>query len=150
MSEHKFVNAYIDTTLASLHEYINANLQLKAQLKVAGDVSIDKDNIIATLTSQIQDLTQKVTSESSHLATLQSQQGEFEAMKSKVAHLDTCLNQIAQMKGDLNQKDAEIAELNSIIVAMQTPALPVEPKKRKKKLLVEEPIAELPLVKDDF
>ena len=49
---NKFINTYIDTTIATLHEYVGSSLQLKTQLKLANDLLVEKDATIAQLTDE--------------------------------------------------------------------------------------------------
>jgi chromosome segregation ATPase len=49
---NKFINTYIDTTIATLHEYVGSSLQLKTQLKIANDLLIEKDSAIAQLINE--------------------------------------------------------------------------------------------------
>jgi len=49
---NKFINTYIDTTIATLHEFMGSSLQLKTQLKLANDLLLERDSTITQLTSE--------------------------------------------------------------------------------------------------
>jgi chromosome segregation ATPase len=49
---NKFINTYIDTTIATLHEFMGSSLQLKTQLKLANDLLLERDATITQLTSE--------------------------------------------------------------------------------------------------
>lgn len=105
--QSKYVNAYIDTSVGMLHENLSVILQTKAQLKVANEMIAQKDATISNLESQIQ----QIKSDNNELASAKSNatrwESDYNAMKSKVAHMDTLLNQMADMKKLIQQKDVE-------------------------------------------
>lgn len=134
---NKFINTYIDTTIAALHEYVGSSLQLKTQLKLANDLLQEKDGIIASLTNQIdqeriaairQDQVDSVNSElSSCQDKLRIAEESHNALKVKISHMDTLTRQLTDMKNEirtrdekitaftneLSEKDAQIIELNN-------------------------------------
>ena len=60
---NKFINTYIDTTIATLHEYVGSSLQLKTQLKLAHDLLIEKDATITQLISEKDTALEKLINE---------------------------------------------------------------------------------------
>lgn len=60
---NKFINTYIDTTIATLHEFMGSSLQLKTQLKLANDLLIERDATITQLTSEKDTALEKLISE---------------------------------------------------------------------------------------
>ena len=60
---NKFINTYIDTTIATLHEYVGSSLQLKTQLKLANDLLIEKDATITQLISEKDTALEKLINE---------------------------------------------------------------------------------------
>ena len=60
---NKFINTYIDTTIATLHEYVGSSLQLKTQLKLANDLLVEKDTTITQLISEKDTALEKLINE---------------------------------------------------------------------------------------
>ena len=60
---NKFINTYIDTTIATLHEYVGSSLQLKTQLKLANDLLLERDAAISKLTDEKDAAISKLTDE---------------------------------------------------------------------------------------
>ena len=116
---NKFINTYIDTTIAALHEYVGSSLQLKTQLKLANDLLQEKDGVIASLTNQIeqersaaikQDLVDSVSSELTTCRDkLRIAEESHNALKVKVSHMDTLTRQLAEMKNEILSRDDKIA-----------------------------------------
>ena len=119
---NKFVNAYIDLTVSQLHEYLNNLLQVKAQLKVSNDLLSEKDAIISKLTEDLE--TSKTDNQ--EIVKVRDQARKWEdahnAMAGKVAHLDTALAQIAQMKNEIIERDKKIQSLQNELTALKAPA----------------------------
>lgn len=134
---NKFINTYIDTVIAALHEQLGSGLQLKTQLKLANDHLQEKDGVIAQLTSEIEAIKnnqENINSAQAELAScndrLRIAEESHAALKVKVSHMDTLTKQLADMKNeikvrdeiiatitnDLNTKDAHISSLNSTIL----------------------------------
>ena len=118
---NKFVNAYIDLTVSQLHEYLNNLLQVKAQLKVSNDLLAEKDAVIAKLS---QDLETNKT-DNQEMIKVRDQARKWEdahnSMAGKVAHLDTALAQITQMKNEIIERDKKIQSLQDEIASLKTP-----------------------------
>ena len=112
---NKFVNAYIDLAVSQLHEYLNNLLQVKAQLKVSNDLVSEKDALIIKLTQDLE--TNKADNQ--EIVKVRDQARKWEdahnAMAGKVAHLDTALAQIAQMKNEVIERDKKIQSLQETI-----------------------------------
>jgi chromosome segregation ATPase len=136
---NKFINTYIDTTIATLHEYVGSSLQLKTQLKIANDLLIERDAAISKLTDEKDAAVSRLTSELENInnnfsttldntetlkAALFSCQDKLKiaeeshsAIASKVSHMDTLLKQVSDMKTVVMGKDDQIASLNNNLVA---------------------------------
>ena len=102
--QNKFVNTYIDTIIATVHEQTNSLLQLKAQTKVLGDLLLEKDQVILSLTQQLENS----NTDASELVALRN---ECASLRTKASHIDTFASQVAQMKNIILQKDKEIEAL---------------------------------------
>lgn len=125
---NKFINTYIDTTIATLHEYVGSSLQLKTQLKLANDLLVERDATITQLTSEIESInnsfsTNQDNTETMKVALLSCQdklriaEESHIAISSKVSHMDTLLKQLSDMKNEIKTRDDQIASLNIDIVA---------------------------------
>ena len=136
---NKFINTYIDTTIATLHEYVGSSLQLKTQLKLANDLLVERDATITQLTSEKDAAVSRLTSEIENInnnfsttqdntqtmkAALLSCQDKLKiaeeshsAISSKVSHMDTLLKQLTDMKNEIKTRDDQISSLNNDLVA---------------------------------
>jgi chromosome segregation ATPase len=136
---NKFINTYIDTTIATLHEYVGSSLQLKTQLKLANDLLIERDAAISKLTDEKNAAVSRLTSELENInnsfsttqdntetlkvALLSCQdklkiaEESHSAISSKVSHMDTLLKQLSDMKNVVMSKDDQISSLNTDLVA---------------------------------
>lgn len=136
---NKFINTYIDTTIATLHEYVGSSLQLKTQLKMANDLLIERDAAISKLTDEKEAAVSRLTNELENInnnfsttqdntetlkAALFSCQDKLKiaeeshsAIASKVSHMDTLLKQLSDMKTVVMSKDDQISSLNADLVA---------------------------------
>jgi chromosome segregation ATPase len=135
---NKFINTYIDTTIATLHEYVGSSLQLKTQLKMANDLLVERDAAITKLTDEKDAAVSRLTNELENInnnfsttqdntetlkAALFSCQDKLKiaeeshsAIASKVSHMDTLLKQLSDMKAVVMSKDDQISSLNNNLV----------------------------------
>lgn len=144
IDQGKFVNAYIDVALNTLTDYLKANLQLQAQLKINSEVVGEKDNIISSLNQQLlenkeaEDWKQKY----------EALEKNYHAASNKVSHMNTLLNQLNDMKRIVEEKNIEILHLNNKINEIQTPI--AVPKKQSIKAKVINKNTENITEKNDF
>lgn len=142
---NKFINTYIDTAMATLHEYLGSSLQLKTQLKMANDLLIERDTTIAQLSSEVENLrnnysVNQETNEQAKSELLSCQdrlkiaEESHSAIKSKLSHMDTLLNQVTEMKREIqlrdetiSNKDIQIANLHEKIKLLENPPPAKEP-----------------------
>jgi chromosome segregation ATPase len=128
---NKFINTYIDTTIATLHEYVGSSLQLKTQLKLANDLLIERDATIAQLTGEIQNISNNFTTTQDDTETMKAAllscqdklkiaEESHTAISSKVSHMDTLLKQLTDMKNEIKTRDDQIASLNTVLVTKDT------------------------------
>lgn len=141
MDQSKFINTYIETVMNSLIENVKVNLQLQTQVKVNEFVVAEKDQIIASLTQQINENTVaedwKVKYEAAET--------NYSAILGKLSHMDTLLNQMNEMKKIIAEKDAQIQVLNTQIDELKNPKKAINIKAKK---IIEEPKQETTI--DDF
>lgn len=147
MDQNKFINTYIDVTVNALQDYIKANLQLQTQVKVHEFVVAEKDQIIASLTQQIND--NKVAED--WKTKYDAAEANYSAILGKLKHMDVLLNQVNEMKKLIVTKDAQIDILNKEIEELKSPKKVINTKTKKKEeslTIVEEKPKENTL--DDF
>jgi D-aminopeptidase len=120
---NKYVNAYIDTSVGMINEYITKYIQVQAQLKVANDIIAEREGIINQLTSEIT----KIREESAKF-----NETEFIAMRNKLSHMDTLMQQMGQMKLLIKEKDEEINKLKNQVIDITTKPV-INIKRRKEK-----------------
>lgn len=145
MDQNKFINTYIDIIVNNLLEYVKTNLQLQTQLKVNEFLIADKDQIIASLTQQVNE---NKTADDWKVK-YEAAEANYSAILGKLKHMDTLLGQINEMKKMIITKDAQIEILNKELEELKLPlATKVINTKVKKK--AEEPVKELEKTLDDF
>jgi chromosome segregation ATPase len=122
--QSKFINTYIDTTIATLHEYMGSSLQLKTQLKLSNDTILEKDGLIAQLANEIENLKSINSTNINQSTSLQAELAECRnrmaaaddsnnAMSSKLSHMDNILKQLSDTNQIVSAKDGEIASLTN-------------------------------------
>lgn len=127
---NKYVNAYIDTSVSMINEYITKYIQVQAQLKVANDIVAEREGIITQLTAEINRMREDYA---------KVNEAEFIAMKNKLSHMDTLMQQMGQMKLSIKEKDEEINNLKNQVIDITTK--PVINIKRRKEKQAEETIS---------
>jgi len=140
MDQNKFINTYIDVIVHNLLEHVKTNLQLQTQVKVNELVIADKDQIIASLTQQLNE--NKLAED--WKTKYESAEQNYSNILSKLSHMDNLLNQVGEMKKMIIAKDAEISSLKNPKVS--------EPKviNTKVKKKAEEPVKDQTIKTDDF
>jgi septal ring factor EnvC (AmiA/AmiB activator) len=126
--DNKYINAYVDIAIGTIHEYLAANIQLKAQNKLSNDLISEKDKIIASLQSDILSIDKNNN---------KNLEDSYNAMKTKVSHMETLTKQLIDMKREIGIRDDKIKDLEDKLAKLN--------KKSKNKPLVEI----MPAVKDD-
>lgn len=131
MDQNKYINTYIDIVVGQLHEYLNTNLQLKTQAKLANDLIQEKDQVIGSLQNQLNSI--QNNDNDVQIAKDQAKQWEdsYHAMLNKVAHMETLMNQLKEMKSMVQEKDKTIASLNEQIQDLKTPKKVINTKVKK-------------------
>jgi chromosome segregation ATPase len=162
MDQNKYINTYIDITVGQLHEYLNTSLQLKTQAKLANDLIQEKDQIIGSLQNQLDSIQnnnndvqiakdQIIGSLQNQLNSIQNNNNDvqiakdqakhwedsYHAMSNKLAHMETLLNQLKEMKSLIQEKDKTIASLNDQIEDLKTPKKVINTKVKKLEVIKE-------------
>lgn len=127
MDQNKFINTYIDIIINNLMEQIKANLQLQTQVKVHEFVVAEKDQIIASLTQQIND--NKVAED--WKTKYDAAEANYSAILGKLKHVDVLMAQVNDMKSMIVEKDAQIAVLKNEIEELKAPKKVINTKKKK-------------------
>lgn len=169
MSDSKFINTYIDVIIGTLHEHLNTILQLKTQQKITNDLIREKDEVISSLETKLQSLSESEETSRFDRDTLLAEaeslrtnakiwEESYTAMKNKISHMDTLTNQLNQFKQDiiaktneietvkaqfikeLEKKNNEIFNLKSEIATLKGKPAPKETKKETVKASVKEEI----------
>lgn len=111
MDDQKFMNAYVDNAVGTIHEYINVILQLKTKLKIASDIVLEKDEMMNSLRAELE--RQKHSGEELTEANrnAKSWEEQYNSMKSKVAHMDTLSNQYNDLKRKYVEQEQTIVDL---------------------------------------
>lgn len=128
MDQNKFINTYIDVTVNALQDYIKANLQLQTQVKVHEFVVAEKDQIIATLTQQINE--NRVAED--WKTKYDAAEANYSAILGKLKHMDVLLNQVNEMKKLVVTKDAQIELLNKELEDLKSQKKVINTKTKKK------------------
>lgn len=148
-----FINNYIDVIVGTTHEQLNTIFQLKTKEKMIDGLIKEKDETIASLQNQLEEV--KQTSLQNHEAknSLNSEieslrtnakiwEESYNAMKGKVAHLDGITAQLNQFKQDIIAKNNEIDRLNKEIATLKNKSTAKEAKKELEKEVEKKPIEE--------
>ena len=145
MDQNRYINAYVDIVIGQLHEMLSSNLQLKTQNKLANEIIQEKDNLIGDMQSQLN--VAQNNNNDVQTAREKAKQWEdlYHTMVNKVAHMDTLLNQVKDMKTIILEKDKTILKLQQNIEDLKTPkkVINIKPKKKIEEIKLENPI-------DDF
>jgi hypothetical protein len=145
MDQNRYINAYVDIVIGQLHEMLSNNLQLKTQNRLANEIIQEKDNLIGDMQNHLN--VAKNNDNDVQTAKEKAKQWEdlYHTMVNKVAHMETLLNQVKDMKTIILEKDKIILELQQNIKDLKTPkkVINIKPKKKVEEIKLENSI-------DDF
>lgn len=146
--QNKFVNAYIEASVATLHDYLNQLLQTKAQLKVTTDMVSHLQAELNNTKTELEQSRNNHNEKDSVIRSFSQLEHINNALQNKVSHLDTALNQISEMKKNIADKDEVIKNLETQIDEMKSAKKVIN----RKKLLQENKKSIYPELskKDDF
>lgn len=137
--QNKFVNAYIDASVGTLHEFLGQILQSKAQLKVATESIASLQAELASARSELEKNKTDKTEKDTAVQKATNLEHTNHALQNKLAHLETALNQITEMKKVLVQKDVANAALQTQIESLKAEIIQkeaeVEEAKTSKKVI---------------
>jgi chromosome segregation ATPase len=112
MSE-KYFNAYIDTAIGTIHEYLAVNLQLKAQSKVISDLIAMKDSEIERLSFIANDVTSKNDELNTKNDELNNLKSQYHNLQGEIERLSFIANDVTSKNDELNTKNDELNNLKS-------------------------------------
>jgi DNA repair exonuclease SbcCD ATPase subunit len=130
--QNRYINAYLDTLVGQIHEYTINSLQLKTQLKLANELISEKDQLISQLQNQLDNVQNNDSDVQKAKDQVKHWEDSYHGMTAKVAHMETLLNQIKDMKAVVLEKDKIIETLSKNIEDLQTPkkVINIKPKKQ--------------------
>lgn len=127
MDQNKFINTYIDITINSLLDYVKSNLQLQTQIKVLEFVAAEKDQIIASLTQQVNENKTAEDWKNKY----ESSETNYNAILTKLSHMNTLVSQVADMKKQILSKDAKIELLEKELEEIKEPKKVINTRTKK-------------------
>ena len=144
-----YVNAYLENTVAMLHDQLNQIIQLKTQVKLSENLLSQKDSKITELSSQI--TTTSATEK--EFAALKEKtriaEDSHHALMNKVSHMEALQNQFNELKKLYIDKEKELVETKQLLEEYKIPKVEdvqsvskrkINTKKKEEVLVAEEPI----------
>ena len=101
-----FINAYVENSVSMLHEYVTLVLQLKTQIKVTGDMLVEKDQHIVSLQQQIE-----------------SNKLNLDQLNEKINEMSDVKNKFDQVNNMVVEKDQKISNLEKTLKLIMVRAL---------------------------
>lgn len=124
----KYFNTYVDTAVGVIHEYISIVLQLKTQLKIAGEALSEKDKALDEMQAEIDSLKKQLdlaNNQSSEMQKIKASARQWEesynAMANKVSHMDTLTKQYNELKSQYLLQSEELNAANEKIKQLENP-----------------------------
>lgn len=119
MDSNKYVNTYLDFAVGMIHEATNDKLQLRTQIKLANDLVAERDQVISSLKTQIEEMQKQSQQELKVEVELSEEkkkskrwEDSYHALNNKVAHFDNLTNQFNDIKSQFQMKSQEVQRLN--------------------------------------
>lgn len=116
----KYYNAYVDSAVGLIHEYVGMTLQLKAQIRVANELLSEKDKLLVEKDNAISSLQNEMNAAktiSSDLDKLRTDakywEDSYHGIMNKVSHMETLTAQFNDMKRQFLSKCEELESLNA-------------------------------------
>ena len=105
---NKYINAYIDTCVATINELNIKYIQSQAQAKVASDLVKEREETITKLISELESINQMNNEKQTLLEQAKTQEDSVRSLQNKLSHMDTLMQQMGQMKLEMKSKNEEI------------------------------------------
>lgn len=120
MDSTKYVNTYLDFAVSMIHEAVNEKLQNKTQLKLANDLVAERDQVISSLKTEVENLKKQSTDNvktQDELTDAKKKakhwEDSYHGLSNKVSHFDTLTNQFNDLKNQFQKKDVELQTLRT-------------------------------------
>jgi chromosome segregation ATPase len=108
---NKYINTYVDFAMGMLHEQLSTILQLKTQLKIATEILPDREALIASLQEQLEECNKSSQDLTKNIQEANEVKASYEAIKTKVSHMDALTGQLNEVKQALLSKTSELDTL---------------------------------------
>lgn len=122
MSDTNYMNAYVNLVMETVHSNLNDILQLKTQTKLLNDLVLEKDQVISSLTAELETARANQGDNEALQAEMQrlrdnaaTWETQYNNMVSKASHLDTLAkqyNDLQQQFNELNNRHVELMNIN--------------------------------------
>lgn len=108
MNQEKLMTSFIDVSIATVHELINENMRLKAEIRVMNDEMAEKNQVQNDLVIHLNSLEEEKRSFDEKISSLQRE------LEMKAHHLDTALEQLKSTNQIVREKDDRISYLSKL------------------------------------
>ena len=116
----KYYNAYVDSAVGTIHEYIGTILQLKAQVRVANEILSEKDKLLMekdTFISSLQNDILSIKDQTFEAEKLKNDakywEDSYHGVMNKVSHMETLSSQFNDLKRQFLSKCEDLDKLNA-------------------------------------
>lgn len=130
-SSTEYINAYLENSISTLHDYLNQILQLKTQLKLVTDSISSKDAVLDELSKELERVkdeldsnkkSQEKDNEAINTAKLNAErlQNENDSIKHRLGEFDALVKQFADLKNEYKNKNIQYEKLSSELENVKT------------------------------
>ena len=144
-----YVNAYLENTVAMLHDQLNQIIQLKTQVKLSENLLSQKDSKITELSSQITTTSATEKEFTALKERARIAEDSQHALMNKVSHMEALQNQFNELKKLYIDKEKELIETKQLLEEYKIPKVEdvqsvskrkINTKKKEEVLVAEEQI----------
>jgi predicted nucleic acid-binding Zn-ribbon protein len=132
-----YVNAYLENTVAMLHDQLNQIIQLKTQIKLSENLLSQKDSTIADLSNKLASSTVTEKEFAALKEKARIAEDSHHALVNKVSHMEALQNQFNELKRMYVEKEKELDETKSALEEYRTkkePEIPSDTPAPKRKI----------------
>ena len=127
-----YVNAYLESAMAMLHDQLNQVVQLKTQVKLSENLLSQKDSTISDLSSKITTTTSATEKEFAALKEkARIAEDSHHALVNKVSHMEALQNQFNELKKLYIDKEKELTETKQLLEELKSVKESSDVSKRK-------------------
>jgi len=116
------MNAYVNLVMETVHTNLNDILQLKTQTKLLNDLVSEKDQVISSLTTELERAKENLSNNENLQVEMQrlrenasSWESEYNAMKNKVSHMDTLVNQHSDLQKKFVKQSEDFEKTETLL-----------------------------------